>query len=79
MKRSRDRQSLILLPLLENKINQKLCKNFAKFLQQHILQDFLHFRPREEAVRRLYFPEFTIRNSCFLKIFWCAIYCCNNQ
>ena len=25
-------------------------KDFAKFLQQHILQNILHFRPREEAV-----------------------------
>ena len=30
---------------------EKYCvKDFAKFLQQHILQNILHFRPREEAV-----------------------------
>ena len=32
---------------------QKFCRFFAEFLQLHILQKVLHFRPREESVRSL--------------------------
>ena len=32
---------------------KKICKIFAEFLQLHILQKFLHFRPREESVSAL--------------------------
>ena len=30
---------------------QNLCRFFAEFLQLHILQKVLHFRPREESVK----------------------------
>ena len=59
-KRSKGCQSLVLQPLLENNINQKngyiMSKsqiNLQKFLQWHILQNILHFRPREEAVTNI--------------------------
>ena len=32
------------------KFCKKICKIFAEFLQLHILQKVLHFRPREESV-----------------------------
>ena len=33
---------------------QNFCRFFAEFLQLHILQKVLHFRPREESVRYTY-------------------------
>ena len=64
-KRTRGHESIIQQPLLEvtqkwipfvlipnqfTKILQKNCKKIAEFLQLHILQKVLHFRPCEESV-----------------------------
>ena len=47
-----------------------LCTNFAPFLQMHILQIFLHLRPREESVR-LFIPGRTgARRAREVKGFW---------
>ena len=36
---------------------QNFCRFFAEFLQLHILQKVLHFRPREESVRYTYLVD----------------------
>ena len=44
------------------KLCKKICKIFAEFLQLHILQKVLHFRPREESVRGLGERRINARN-----------------